>query len=102
MRANTITTHAIADYSAALKLDTKNSFAFARRGIAEEAQKNYVHAIADYGAAVVLNPKDAGSLYFRGMAKLRGGDKAGGDAGIAAAKAIKPDIAEQYPNNTLK
>ncbi len=61
-----------------------------------------MRAIADYGAAVALNPKDAGSLYCRGMAKLRGGDKTGGNADIAAAKAIKPDIAEQYLNNTLK
>jgi hypothetical protein len=54
------------------------------------------------GAAAALNPKEAGSLFFRGMAKLRNGDKTGGDADIASAKAMKPDIAEQYPNNTLK
>jgi len=53
-------------------------------------------AIADYGAAVAKNPKDADSLYGRGMAKLKSGDRAGGEADIAAAKAIKPDIAEVY------
>ena len=42
------------------------------------------------------NPKDANSLYGRGMAKLKSGDRAGGDADIAAAKAINPDIAEVY------
>jgi hypothetical protein len=61
-----------------------------------------VHAIADDDAVAALNPTDAGSLFFRGMAKLRNGDKTGGDADIASAKAIKPDVAEQYPNNTLK
>lgn len=90
MRANTITTHAIADYSAALKLDTKNSFAFARRGIAEEAQKNYVHAIADYGAAVALNPKDAGSLYFRGMATCAAATRLAATPGLRRPKRSSP------------
>ena len=42
------------------------------------------------------DPKDADSLYGRGLAKLKSGDKAGGEADIAAAKAIKPDIADVY------
>jgi hypothetical protein len=40
--------------------------------------------------------KDAGSLYGRGMAKLKTGDTVGGNVDIAAAKAIKPEIAEEY------
>ena len=51
-------------------------------------------AIADYGAAIAQNPKDAPSLYGRGVAKLKTGDTAGGNADIAAAKAIEPDIAD--------
>jgi hypothetical protein len=43
--------------------------------------------------AVAQNAKDADSLYARGVAKLKKGDSAGGNADIAAAKAIKPDIA---------
>jgi tetratricopeptide (TPR) repeat protein len=53
-------------------------------------------AIADYAAAIATNPKDADSLYGRGMAKLKSGDKSGGEADIAAAKAIQPDIADVY------
>ena len=35
-------------------------------------------------------------IYGRGTAKLRSGDKGGGEADIAAAKAIKADIADVY------
>jgi tetratricopeptide (TPR) repeat protein len=51
-------------------------------------------AIADYDAALRRDPKIAESLYGRGIARQRKGDTAGGDADIAAAKAVKPDIAE--------
>ena len=47
-------------------------------------------------------PKDAGSLYARGVAKLRSGDTAAGDADIAAAKAIKADIATVYASYGVK
>ncbi len=38
--------------------------------------------------------KSAISLYGRGVAKRRKGDVAGGDADIAAAKALRPDVAD--------
>jgi tetratricopeptide (TPR) repeat protein len=51
-------------------------------------------AIADYEAALKLNPKFAAALYGRGLAKqMKGSD---GDADIAAARAIRPDIAERF------
>jgi tetratricopeptide (TPR) repeat protein len=53
-------------------------------------------AIHDYDAAEKLVPKSAEVLYGRGLAKHRNGDTAGGDADIAAAKAIDPKIAETY------
>ena len=48
-------------------------------------------AIKRYDKALELAPKLAGSLYGRGLAKIKAGDKAGGDADIAAAKAIAPN-----------
>ena len=48
------------------------------------------------------NPKDADSLYGRGVAKLRSGDRAGGEADIAAAQAIKADIAQVYAGYGVK
>jgi hypothetical protein len=45
-------------------------------------------AVIDLDAALHLTPQLAGSLYGRGLGKLKKGDAAGGDADIAAAKAI--------------
>ena len=50
-----------------------------------------------YDEALKLGPKRAYSLYGRGLAKLNKGDAAGGEADIAAAKAIQADIAEEFP-----
>jgi tetratricopeptide (TPR) repeat protein len=53
---------------------------------------NYAKAIADYSEALALDPEDADALLYRGLDKIRLGDKAGGDADIAAAKRIDPNI----------
>jgi hypothetical protein len=50
-------------------------------------------AIRDYDAALKADPKIAESLYGRGVAKVKNGD-ADGNADIAAAKALNPNIAE--------
>jgi hypothetical protein len=46
----------------------------------------------DYSSALRVNPKSASSLYGRGLAKLKKGDTSGGNADIAAAKAIEANI----------
>jgi len=53
-------------------------------------------AITFYDAALRGNPENAASLFGRGKAKLRKGDAVGGNADIAAARAIKPDIAQEF------
>lgn len=62
----------------------------------------YDQAIAAYDAALKLNPKIAASLYGRGLAKLRKGDTAGGRADIAAAEAIRPEIAAEFAIHDVK
>lgn len=59
---------------------------------------NYERAIADYGALVGLfAAQDADSLYGRGVARVKSGNAViSGNADIAAAKAINPDIADVY------
>ena len=47
-------------------------------------------------AAEGSNPKFAGALYGRGLAKQKKGDRAGADADFAAAKTIRPDIADEF------
>ena len=56
----------------------------------------FQRAIADYSAAIGKNKQDAYSLYGRGVAKLKSGDTDGGNADMAAAKTIQPDIASAY------
>ena len=60
-----------------------------------------LRAIADYDAALHLEAKRATALYGPGTAKLKKGD-ASGDADIAAAKAIKADIAEEFARYGVK
>jgi tetratricopeptide (TPR) repeat protein len=57
-------------------------------------------AISDYNAALKLDSKQARSLYGRGLAKQRSGDSVGGDADIALAKKIQPNIADEFASNT--
>ena len=45
---------------------------------------------------------NAGMLYGRGLAKARKGDRNGGTAEIAAAKAVKSDIADEFARYGLK
>lgn len=53
-------------------------------------------AIADYDSALRIDPKLAPALYGRGLAKARRGDIAAGEADVAAANAIRADIAEEF------
>jgi hypothetical protein len=48
------------------------------------------------------NPKLIYSLYGRGLAKHLKGDKAGGDADMAAARLAMPDIADKFAKLGVK
>jgi hypothetical protein len=49
-----------------------------------------------------VHPNTASSLYGRGVAKLRKGDSSGGNADIAAAKAIQVNIDEEFARDGVK
>jgi Flp pilus assembly protein TadD len=87
---------ALADCNESLRLSPGDANMLNTRGFVQFKLGAFDRAIADYGAAFAKNPKDAGSLYARGVAKLRSGDTAGGEADIAAAQALKADIATVY------
>ena len=53
-------------------------------------------AIADYDAALRIDPEFAAALYGRGRAKIRSGETASGEADVAAAKAVRSDIGEEF------
>jgi tetratricopeptide (TPR) repeat protein len=87
---------AVTDCTEALGIARNDANIMDSRGFVYLRLSRLDDALADYDEALRLNPKQAGSLYGRGLAKLKKGDAAGGEADIAAAKAIQVDIAEEF------
>jgi tetratricopeptide (TPR) repeat protein len=89
------TQQALSDCNAALKIKPDAADVLDTRGFVQLKLGQADNAIKDFDAALKLDPKLAGSLYGRGLAKARKGDRSA-SADIAAAKAIKSDIAEEF------
>jgi tetratricopeptide (TPR) repeat protein len=90
---------AIADYSEAIRRQPKYFWLFVGRALVYFKLGQFDDAIADFDAALKLAPNKLDSivatiLYGRGVAKQKKGDNADGNADIAAAKTIDPDIAK--------
>jgi tetratricopeptide (TPR) repeat protein len=96
------TQQALADCNAALKIKADASDVLDTRGFVYLKLGQSDNAIKDFDAALKGDPKLAGSLYGRGLAKIRKGDRNGGNADMAAAKALKSDIAEEFSRYGLK
>ena len=91
---------AIADYDQAIWLKSDYVAAFYNRALAYADKGDYDHALADFGVVLQFNPKNALALYARGWVLLKKGDAEVGNADVAAAKAIDPNVAEQFdPSN---
>ena len=60
-------TIAVADYTAAIKLDPNNSSLYGSLGTAQKDNKNYTAAETDFTQATTLNPKDAQDFYNLGQ-----------------------------------
>jgi tetratricopeptide (TPR) repeat protein len=87
---------ALGDCDQALRLEPIEASYMDTRGFVYLQLGRFDEAIADYNVALKIDTKLAGSLYGRGLAKLKKGDTTGGNADIATAKAIKPDVAEDF------
>jgi len=87
---------ALADCEQALKLEPGDAYALDSRAFVLYQQGKYQDAVAGYDAALAANAKQPESLFMRGHAKGKLGDAAGMQADIAAAKAIKPDIDDEF------
>lgn len=86
---------ALADCSAALKLDPGLALALNSRGIVHLRQGDFVGAIADFDASLAARPNEAWALYGRGLAKQQKGMTAEGRADMAAAISLRPDVTAQ-------
>jgi tetratricopeptide (TPR) repeat protein len=90
---------AIADYDEAIWLKTNYVAAYYNRALAYVDKGYYGRALGDFGVVLQFNPKNALALYARGWMLLKKGDTEAGNADIAAAKAINPNIAEQFDSS---
>ena len=97
---------ALSDCSESLRLRPQYADALRNRGFVYLRKGAFDKAIIDYDAALQSDPKMAGLelaivFYGRGLAKAKREDL-GADADILAAKAISPDIAEQFADYGVK
>ncbi len=91
---------ALADCREALRL-APQAATFDSLGFVELKLGHYAAAIAAYDEAIRQAPAMPAPYYARGIAKRRLGDTAGGDADIAAATRLEPEIAAFAARNGL-
>jgi tetratricopeptide (TPR) repeat protein len=92
---------ALADCNESLRL-SGDPYTLDSRGLVYLKLGRFDPAIADYTAVLKEIPEFADSLYGRGLAKRKKGDAAGGEADVAAAKALRPDVAEEFAKYGVK
>jgi len=87
---------ALKDCDRAVELQPKVGNSFENRAFVYLKLGQLKKAIADYNKALKLDPGSANDLYGRGLARLKSGDREAGRADIAAAKAKKPWVADEF------
>jgi tetratricopeptide (TPR) repeat protein len=88
---------AIADYDEAIWL-TNGDFpaAYYNRALVYAEKGDYEKSLMDFDVVLRFDRRNALALYARGLTLLQKGDSEAGKIEIDAAKAIKPDVAEQF------
>ncbi len=92
---------ALNDCNHALEIAPAYLDAFDSRALTYLKLGNLDKSIADYDAALKASPKFASSLYGRGLAKNKK-QQGSGNADIAAAEAISPNIAKEFAGYGIK
>lgn len=92
MQQGTFLDQALADCERALDEKPKESRYLDSRGWVRLRQEAWRDARRDFDRALQQAPDRAWSLYGRGIARLHDGDAAGGDADLAAARKLMPEI----------
>ena len=91
---------AIADYDEAIWLKNGDfPAAYYNRALAYADKGEYELSLKDFDVVMRFNPRNALALYARGLTLLKKGDTEAGKNDISAAKAINPNIAEQFDHS---
>lgn len=83
---------ALDDCDNALDMDSKNPAYLDSRGWVYLRMGEYKKAVSDFDRSIEGRSEGASTLYGRGLAKTRLGEAAQGDADLAAARRLQPDI----------
>ncbi len=83
---------AIQDYDQAIKIAPSMGMAFNNRCLAYYKKGDYFRAVQDCTQAIALEPNDANPYYNRGLIRRKQGDQSGGDADVAKARQLNPQI----------
>jgi hypothetical protein len=87
---------ALKDCNEALRLRPNFVDALDSRGLVNLKSGATRNAITDFDAALKINPRLTSSLYGRGLAKQRNGSISEGNLDIANAKAMDPNIVQEF------
>lgn len=87
---------AIQDFEQVIKVQPDYAMGYLDRGIANFKKRQYAVARADFEAGLKVDPKCTACLLGRGLVRRTTGDPAGGDADIAAAKAMNPEAGRGF------
>ena len=87
--------HALGDYDQAIRIKPDYYAAVYNRGLALTDRTEYAKAISDFKIVLAADPKNPLVLYRLGAVLVKAGDADAGNADLAEAKAIKPNIEEE-------
>ena len=87
---------ALRDCTKAIEQMDEPAAALDSRGFVYLRLARFDDAIGDFDLALKRRPDLGPTLYARGIARLRKGDKAGGDADLANARRLVPEIDKTY------
>lgn len=87
---------AIADCNRAIEMSNAQSAALDSRALIHYRQGDMAAALADYDAALERDPNKAPSIFMRGIVLRRMGKRSEGDAELAGARLIDPNVDEDY------
>jgi tetratricopeptide (TPR) repeat protein len=92
---------AIADFTAAIRINPKYSSAYTNRGVAYVEEHDYDRALADYNVAIRLDPKDAVAYNNRGFAWKNKGEHDLAIADYSEAIRLNPKYVNALANRAF-